>query len=81
MMAQGSVPRALGQTVSEEAARSDLERYRRLALEWGASKAEIVPASSVTIDERVRLKCMVPRCLRAGAPGAEPLLLGDPLQM
>jgi predicted metal-binding protein len=66
MTAQRSVPRALGRTVSEETARSDLDRYRELALEWGASEAEIVPANSVTIDERVRLKCVVPRCLRAG---------------
>ena len=32
----------------------------------GASDAAIIPASEITIDERVRLKCLVPRCLRAG---------------
>ena len=62
---EGTV-RALGRVVSEETLRADLERYRELALELGASGAEIIPASDVTVDERVRLKCLVPRCLRAG---------------
>jgi predicted metal-binding protein len=52
--------------VDEETVRADLERYRELALELGASEAAIIPASTVEIDERVRLKCLVPRCLRAG---------------
>jgi len=63
---QGVTPKALGRTVSEETLRTDLERYRELALESGASEAAIIPASDVIIDERVRLKCVVPRCLRAG---------------
>jgi predicted metal-binding protein len=66
MTTQGGIPRALGRTVGDEAARADVERYRELALELGASEAAVVPASSVIIDERVRLKCVVPRCLRAG---------------
>ncbi len=36
------------------------------ALELGATTATIIPADHVVIDERVRLKCVVPRCLRAG---------------
>jgi len=66
MMAQGGIARAFGKAVSEETLRADLEHYRELALESGASEAAIIPASYVTIDERVRLKCVVPRCLRAG---------------
>jgi predicted metal-binding protein len=58
--------RSLGRAVSEKTLRTDLERYRQLALELGASGAAILPASDVIIDERVRLKCVVPRCLRAG---------------
>lgn len=58
--------RALGQTLDEEALQADLERYRQLALASGASAAAIIPASDAIIDERVRLKCLVPRCLRAG---------------
>jgi predicted metal-binding protein len=66
MTTQTETARALGKAVSEEALRADLERYRQLALELGASGAAIIPASDVTVDERVRLKCLVPRCLRAG---------------
>jgi len=58
--------RALGQNSSQESTRADLERYCELAREWGASGAAVVPASDVVIDERVRLKCTVPRCIRAG---------------
>ena len=49
-----------------ETLRADLERYRALAIELGASDAQAVPAASVVVDERVRLKCTVPRCTRAG---------------
>ena len=66
MTTQGAIPRVLGGAVSEEALRADLEHYRELALELGASEAAIIPASHVIVDERVRLKCVVPRCLRAG---------------
>lgn len=53
-------------TLSEEALRADLERYRRKALELGASGAKIIAAEEVPLDERVRLKCIAPRCPRAG---------------
>jgi predicted metal-binding protein len=63
---QSSEIRALGRKPSEETLRADLERLRQRALDLGASAAVIIPASQVSIDERVRLKCVVPRCLRAG---------------
>lgn len=66
--------RALGKAVSEETLRADLERYRELVLELGASDAAIIPASYVNIDERVRLKCVVPQCLRAGETPNCPLM-------
>ncbi|HET91789.1 MAG TPA: DUF2284 domain-containing protein [Chloroflexi bacterium] len=66
MTTQEAMPRALGGAISEGTLRADLEHYRELALELGASDAVVVPASYVTVDERVRLKCVVPRCLRAG---------------
>ena len=59
-------PKPLGRALSDDVARASLEQYRELALELGASAAEIIPASEVIVDERVRLKCLVPRCLRAG---------------
>lgn len=66
METQTTSPRALGKTTGKETIQADLERYRELALASGASEATIIPAHSVTVDERVRLKCTVPRCLRAG---------------
>src|SRR5512137_2723129 len=66
MTTQPEMPKALGGTASDVALRSELERYIAIALEAGASEAAIIPASDVPIDERVRLKCVVPRCIRAG---------------
>lgn len=66
MTTEKTARRALGQTTDAQVVMADLERYCQLALEWGASAAAIIPASDVIIDERVRLKCTVPRCLRAG---------------
>ena len=66
MTGQKGEPRVLGRIGNEEELRVDLKHYCRLAEEAGASGASIIPAGYVTIDERVRLKCLVPRCLRAG---------------
>jgi predicted metal-binding protein len=66
MATAGDAVRALGRAVDEGTLQADLERYRQMALDLGASGAAIIPASDVVIDERVRLKCTVPRCLRAG---------------
>jgi len=66
MTTQVAMPQALGRAASEETVRSNLERYCELALQSGASGAVCIPASDVIIDERVRLKCVVPRCIRAG---------------
>ena len=56
----------LGGIVSEQKGQADLSRYCAMALDMGASGAVAVPAEHVVVDERVRLKCTVPRCLRAG---------------
>jgi len=45
---------------------ADLEMLRGRALELGAAGAEIIRADQLVVDERVRLKCSIPRCLRAG---------------
>lgn len=66
MAEQGTTLTALGQAADEATARANLERYRELALELGASDAVVLRAADVVVDERVRLKCLVPRCLRAG---------------
>ena len=46
----------------EEDARQNLERFREKALEFGASAAAVIPASHVLVEERVRMKCLAPRC-------------------
>jgi len=66
MTTHPAIAKAFGSAAGEEALWADLERYRVVALEAGASAAAIVPAGDVSIDERVRLKCVVPRCIRAG---------------
>ena len=40
--------------------KKDLEKYRKLAKEFGAADSKIIPADRVSFDERVRLKCRVP---------------------
>ncbi len=45
----------------------DLEKYRLKALESGASDAAIIPAREIPVDERVTLKCQIPRCFGYGA--------------
>ncbi|MBI4295259.1 MAG: DUF2284 domain-containing protein [Chloroflexi bacterium] len=59
---RGSIPAKLESQVLQ----SHLEAYKRKALELGASAAEVIPAGLVEVDERVRLKCLVPRCMNAG---------------
>ena len=47
----------------------DAERYARVALEVGANAAQVIPASMVVIDDRVTLKCAVPKCFGYGTCG------------
>ena len=51
----------------EERLQADLERYRERALELGATHAKIVKAEDIPVDERVTLKCQIPRCFGYGA--------------
>lgn len=44
----------------------DLERYRRRALELGATDARVVKAEDIPVDDRVTLKCRIPRCFGYG---------------
>jgi predicted metal-binding protein len=44
----------------------DLERYVAKAIELGASKAKVVKADEIPVDERVTLKCRIPRCFGYG---------------
>ena len=44
----------------------DLGKFRLHAIELGASDAKIIPAENIIVDERVRAKCMFPKCSRYG---------------
>lgn len=53
--------------------KKDLEKYRKLAKEFGAADSKIIPADRVRFDDRVRLKCRVPRChLYGSSPNCPP---------
>jgi len=45
----------------------DLEDFRRLAIELGAADAAIISTEEIIIDERVRAKCMYPKCAFYGS--------------
>ncbi len=44
----------------------DLLKYRALAMKLGADKATIVKACDIPVDERIVLKCRIPRCFGYG---------------
>jgi predicted metal-binding protein len=44
----------------------DAEKYAHLAVELGASAARVIPADIVVFDDRVTLKCAVPKCFGYG---------------
>ncbi|MFX1326168.1 MAG: DUF2284 domain-containing protein, partial [Promethearchaeota archaeon] len=52
--------------ISDTALKKDLEKYRELAIELGASKAKIISTEEIPVDDRVTLKCQVPRCFGYG---------------
>jgi predicted metal-binding protein len=53
--------------MNESQLSSDLEKYRLKALELGASNARIVKAEEIPVDERIPMKCQIPRCFGYGA--------------
>jgi len=57
--------------------RKDLEKYQKLSLYFGASDSRIIPSRWVRFDERVRMKCRVPRChLYGSSPNCPPYTPG-----
>lgn len=45
----------------------NLQHYLSKALELGATQAAIIRADTIPVDERVTLKCQIPRCFGYGA--------------
>ncbi len=43
-----------------------LETYRERALELGADRAKVIPVKDIPVDDRVPLKCQIPRCFGYG---------------
>ena len=39
-----------------------MKQLQSEAIQLGATKARVIPLSSIVIDERVRLKCLIPLC-------------------
>jgi predicted metal-binding protein len=62
MAAEKLKARKIVRRPSQKQLENDVEKYREKALELGAADAKVIPASFVVVDERVRLKCAVPRC-------------------
>jgi len=52
--------------VNDEVLHEDLEKFRQKALGFGASDARVIPAPYVLVQERIWMKCLVPRCGGAG---------------
>lgn len=52
---------------TEDEIKNDLENYRKLSKELGASDAAVIPADKVRVDRRVRLKCIIPKCPAYGS--------------
>jgi len=58
---------------SKRTVKGDLEKYRKLAQDFGAADSKIIPSGWVRFDERVRMKCRVPRChLYGSSPNCPP---------
>jgi len=45
---------------------SQYGEFVTLAIQHGASRASLIKAPDIVVDERARLKCMVPRCNHYG---------------
>lgn len=54
--------RKIVEKVSQKRLISDLQRYRKEAIKFGATDAKIIKSSEVIIDERAYAKCIYPKC-------------------
>jgi predicted metal-binding protein len=58
--------RKIKEKISPKTLEDDLEKYRQLAIELGATDARIINVDMIKIEERVRAKCIWPKCLFYG---------------
>ncbi len=60
-------------TPDQKGVKKDLVDYLKFAKEVGADDSKAIPAKWVKVDERVRMKCMVPKCyLYGSSPNCPP---------
>ena len=52
--------------VNDKSLKKDLEAYKEQAIKLGASRVKILKADEIPVDDRVILKCQVPRCFGYG---------------
>lgn len=60
------IPKRILDNLPLSMVKEDLEKYQSLAIKLGAYDAVIVSSKEIIIDERVRAKCMYPRCSHYG---------------
>lgn len=58
--------RKILERVPDNMLQQDLEKYRQRALELGVTDAKIISTDMILIDDRVRAKCIYPKCPRYG---------------
>ena len=56
----------IGTIPDESKLLKDLERYKEKAIELGAVNARTIKTEEIPVDERVTLKCQIPRCFGYG---------------
>ncbi len=54
--------RKIVEAVPDGVLQQDLERYRQRTIELGATDAKVITTDMVLIDQRVRAKCIYPKC-------------------
>jgi predicted metal-binding protein len=69
MRDRGPIPQRIAKVDPIAAATTlagDSERYVQLAMQSGATAAEVIDPAQIVIDERVTMKCAVPKCFGYG---------------
>ena len=62
----GRKPKGITLAVDEIRIAGDLRKYQEKAVELGATRARIVRADEIPVDERVTMKCQIPLCFGYG---------------
>ena len=58
--------RKITSEIPRDILQKDLERYRQRAIELGATDAKMITSDMILVDERVRAKCIYPKCRSYG---------------